>query len=313
MEIKTRNKEKLLVVGGTGYIGNHILKKSLKLGFITTSLSKKIPKKNSKIDGIKYIVADITKAKQLKKKLSHQKFDYVINSSGYIDHSNYSKKGSKILNLHFDGLKNLINSLIKKKIKRFIHLGSTNEYGWKNSKLQNEEQKESSISMYTCAKIASTYFLQTLSVTENFPAVILRPSRVYGSEMRDNGVISQIIHGCIKNKNFLISQGDQLRDFLYIDDFLDAIFIALKSKKAIGEIINISSGKPIKIQKIVNTIVKITKSGKPKFGKIKLRKDESLILYADIKKAKKLLNWKPKIGFNNGIRRTIKDIRINSL
>ena len=313
MEIKTKNKEKLLVVGGTGYIGHNILKKSLKLGFITTSLSKKIPKKNSRIDGIKYIVADITKAKQLKLKLNYHKFDYVINSSGYIDHSKYSKEGNKVLNLHFDGLKNLINSLLKKNIKRFIHLGSTNEYGWKNSKLQNEEQKESSISMYTCAKIASTYFLQTLFVTENFPAVILRPSRVYGSQMRDNGVISQIIHGCIKNKNFPISKGDQLRDFLYIDDFIDAIFIALKSKKAIGEIINISSGKPIRIKKIVNTIVKITKSGKPKFGKIKFRKDESLILYADIKKAKKLLNWKPKVDFNTGIRKTIKDIRINNL
>ena len=78
MEIKTKNKEKLLVVGGTGYIGHNILKKSLKLGFITTSLSKKIPKKNSRIDGIKYIVADITKAKQLKLKLNYHKFDYVI-------------------------------------------------------------------------------------------------------------------------------------------------------------------------------------------------------------------------------------------
>ena len=68
MEIKTKDKEKLLVVGGTGYIGRHILKKSLKLGFVTTSLSKNTPKKNSKIDGIKYIVADITKEKQLKKK-----------------------------------------------------------------------------------------------------------------------------------------------------------------------------------------------------------------------------------------------------
>ena len=167
--------------------------------------------------------------------------------------------------------------------------------------------------MYTYAKIASTYFLQTLHKTENFPVVILRPSRIYGSKMKDNGVISQIINGCINNNSFPISKGNQLRDFLYIDDLIDAIFIALKNKKATGEIFNISSGKPIKIQKIVNTIVKIIKLGRPKFGKIKYRDDESLILYANIKKAKKILNWHPKIDFITGIKRTIKDIRLNSL
>ena len=76
--------------------------------------------------------------------------------------------------------------------------------------------------------------------------------------------------------------------------------------KAKGEVINIGSGKPKKIKDIINYIRKISKGGHPQFGKIKLRKDEILRLYPDIKKAKKKINWKPKISFEKGLKSTIK-------
>ena len=81
---------------------------------------------------------------------------------------------------------------------------------------------------------------------------------------------------------------------------------SLKNKKAIGQIINIGSGKPRKIKNIINNIKKIANGGHPQFGKIKLRKDEILKLYPNINKAKKLIKWKPKISFKKGLKSTIK-------
>jgi nucleoside-diphosphate-sugar epimerase len=308
MEINTDHNYKLLVVGGTGFIGRHIVKKSLDLGFNTTSLSKNNPIEQEKIKGVSYLTADITDKHSLFSNLDGKVFDYVINSSGYINHSNYSNDGNKIFDAHFNGVKNLIDCLNNDKIKKFIQFGSSDEYG-NNLAPQNENQKESPIAMYSCAKVAATYFLQTLYKTQNFPSVILRPFLVYGPKQGKNRFIPQIINGCINDEKFSTSEGIQIRDFLFIDDFVDAVFIALKNKKVLGETVNVSSGIPVSIKELVNAIVGTLQSGQPKFGKVKYREGENMTLYGDISKAKSLLNWKPKVSLETGIRKTIESIK----
>ena len=91
-----------------------------------------------------------------------------------------------------------------------------------------------------------------------------------------------------------------------MSDVVDAILKSLTNKNARGQIINIGSGKPRKIKNIINYVKKISKGGYPQFGKIKLRKNEILKLYPDINKAKKKINWKPKISFEKGLKLTIK-------
>ena len=110
-------------------------------------------------------------------------------------------------------------------------------------------------------------------------------------------------------RKFPVSKGNQLRDFLYIDDFVNAVFKALITKNILGELINISSGIPISVKDVVNKISYIIKSGKPQFGKINFRKGENMMLYADINKAKKLLNWKPKISLEQGLHKTIQNFK----
>jgi nucleoside-diphosphate-sugar epimerase len=115
----------------------------------------------------------------------------------------------------------------------------------------------------------------------------------------------------LQDSFFPCSSGDQFRDFLYVDDLTNAIFKCLKNKKSHGQIINIGSGKPLNIKKIILLIQSIIKYGKPNFGKIKLRKDEILTLFPSIKKAKKLINWSPKFNFQNSILKTINFYRKN--
>jgi UDP-glucose 4-epimerase len=308
MEVNTNHNYKLLVVGGSGFIGRHIVKKALDLGFNTTSLSKNNPNEKEKLKGATYLAADITDKKNLINNLDGKVFDYVINSSGYINHSKYSNDGAKIFDAHFNGIKNLIDCLEKDKIKRFVQFGSSDEYG-NNLAPQNENQKEAPISMYSVAKVASTYFLQTLYRTENFPSVILRPFLVYGPNQGNDRLIPQIIMGCINDEKFPTSEGMQLRDFLFIDDFVDVVFMTLKNNNVLGEIINISSGIPVSIKKVIHIIVDYLKSGQPQYGKIKYRDGENMKLYADIRKAKTLLNWKPKVDLETGICKTIESIK----
>jgi len=127
----------------------------------------------------------------------------------------------------------------------------------------------------------------------------------YGPRQDLNRFIPNDISGCIKNKKFPCSKGNQLRDFLHINDVVDAILKSLTNKNAKGQIINLGSGKPRIIKNIIEYIKKILKGGYPLFGKVKLRKDEILKVYPDINKAKNKINWRPKISFQKGLKVTI--------
>ena len=119
---------------------------------------------------------------------------------------------------------------------------------------------------------------------KNFPVTVLRPYLVYGPKQDVNRFLPTIIKRCIKNKKFPSSKGDQLRDFLYVDDAAEAIIKSLTNKKAIGHIINIGSGKPKIIKNVIEKVKKISKGGKPQYGDFKLRKFDIPKLFPNVLK-----------------------------
>ena len=110
-------KESLLVIGGTGFIGSHVVKEALKQDFKVTIIFRNNFLPSKKIKKVDYIKVDITNENNLRSKLNNLHFDYVINLSGYIDHGNYFDSGMKVMDTHFKGVKNLINIFQNKNIK----------------------------------------------------------------------------------------------------------------------------------------------------------------------------------------------------
>jgi nucleoside-diphosphate-sugar epimerase len=299
---------KILITGGTGFIGYHLAKKCLEFKWSVTSLSTKKPKKARKLNKVKYIFCDISNKKKLNKKLKPN-FDYVVNLAGYVDHSH--KK--KTIKSHYNGCKNLSSIFLKTKIKKFIQIGSSVEYGKvKSPQFENKKNRQKSFSTYGSAKLLSTKHLLTLQKKFNFPATIIRLYLVYGPNQEKNRVIPITITNAIKNKKFDCSDGSQLRDFIHVEDVVNAIIKTLKVKKTSGEIINIGTGNPVTIKSVIKQICNLVRSGTPQFGKISLRKDETMKLYPNIFKATKLLGWKPKIKLLNGLKETINHYKKNN-
>ena len=203
--------------------------------------------------------------------------------------------------------------ILKKKMpKKFIQIGSSIEYGKLRSPQKEKAIKKiNTFSKYGNAKLASTLFLLARSREKNFPISILRLYLVYGPNQDNNRVIPFVINNSLKANRFNCSPGFQLRDFLYIDDAVNAIYKSLKSNKNNGEIINIGSQKPIKIRDLILKIIKLIGKGKPIFSKIKIRSDEPIRLYPDISKAKDILNWYPKFSLEKGLKKTINYYRKN--
>jgi len=297
------NNYSLLIVGGEGFIGKYLADIASKKKYdVTIITSRDYPSSLKKI--CKVICCDICDREKLLEKLKNKEFNYVINCSGSIEHDSFNNGGRKYIDQHFSGVLNLIESINKKYLKSFIQLGSSDEYGF-NEAPQTELQRESPISPYSLGKAASTHFLQMLHRQEDFPVIIFRLFLVYGPGQSLNRFIPYTINACLEDITFPVSRGEQLRDFCYIEDITDALLSSLDNCDLIGEVINIASGQPISIKMMVKKIQDLTGSGNPDFGKIDYRVGENMRLYANIEKAKKILNWSPSISHDEGLKRTI--------
>jgi len=146
-------KNNILIIGGTGFIGYHLAKKSLKKGWQVTSISSKPPRKKRYLKKVRYILCDITKKKFLRQNI-RKSFNYVVNLGGYVDHSNRKKTFES----HYIGCKNLAEIFLKKAPIAFVQMGSSAEYGSIKSP-QKENAKCKPKSVYGQAKLLSSIYL----------------------------------------------------------------------------------------------------------------------------------------------------------
>ncbi len=296
-------KNNILVLGGTGFIGHNLLKKLARTKNKITSLSTGIRNKNLDfIKNVEYLSANLVDLKNLKRVLNKD-YQIIINLSGNIDHKNYDQTKK----IHFYGLKNLLKVINLKKLNLFIQAGSSLEYGKLNSP-QREKIRCKPISLYGKAKSLSSEFLQKKIKKK---VIILRLYQIYGPYQKFDRLIPHVIKSCIKNKKFECSDGLQLRDFLHVDDLVILFNKIINDKKIKYGIYNVGSGSPISVRKIIKIINNYVKKGSPVFGKIKMRSDETKILYPNISKISKIYKWRPKTNISSGLKKTIEHYRKN--
>ena len=294
----------VLVVGGGGFIGSALSKKLSALRAHVINLVCSGTKKRRPLPNVTTIVADIRKHALLKKVLTGYSFDYVFNLGGYIDHSPYLEGGRNVIDVHYTGMLNLLNQVFTPTLKKFVQIGSSDEYG-DNPSPQSENLREAPISPYSTAKVGATHLIQALSRTESLPGVVVRLFLVYGPGQDDRRFLPQIIKGCLGGETFPTSSGKQLRDFCYIEDVVEGLILAAVKPKVVGYVINLASGIPITIRSVVEKTVELIGNGHPAFGVYPYRSGENMKLYADVNLAQALLNWQATTSLGDGLVKTI--------
>jgi len=297
---------KILVIGGTGFIGENVLTRAISLGWESTSLSLS----KNLMPGVRSLQCDIMNSDHMSQLLKGEKFDYIVNCSGHVNHGSYFEGGRDQINFHFFSLLNIINNIDRTNLRSFVNLGSGDEYGGAEAP-QSERLREMPNSPYSMGKVAGAHFLQMLHRTEGFPAITLRIFLTYGPGQRPNRLIPQTIQACLENSKFPTSTGNQVRDFCYIDDVVDAIFASLAQSKAQGRILNVGSGEPVSVKDVILQIKRMIGSGDPQFGGIEPRFFENSSLYPDLELIREVINWFPKISLEEGLARTISSYRQN--
>ncbi len=306
----TAGMPRLLVVGGGGFIGRRIVQAGIARGWEVTSLGLSAVPAETGRGSVRRISADISQKGALGSALGGQAFEYVVNCGGYIDHAPYFASGRQVFEAHFGGLRHLVELMDRRVLAGLVNLGSSDEYG-NAAAPQREEQREAPISPYSLGKVASTHFLQMLHRTEGLPAATLRLFLCYGPGQDSARFLPQVIRACLRNESFPASEGNQRRDFCFVDDVVAAVFAALTTPGARGEVINIGSGHPISIREAVETVQSRIGGGDPQFGRIAYRPGENMDLFSDIAKARRILGWNPSVDFETGVEETIRWMKEN--
>ena len=311
---KKNLKKKILVTGGSGFIGSAITKYLVNDGNQVVVFDNNSRGKSSRLKDIKkkihFIKGDIRNKKQL---LSiNQNIDTVIHLAYVNGTKFFYKKPFQILDIAVNGLINILEFCKRKRVKNF-YLASSSEVYQNPIKIPTKEKEMLKIPdiynprySYGGGKIISE--LYGLYFAKKFlkKFVIFRPHNVYGSDMGNDHVIPEFIKQFKKignKKKFQIhGTGQEVRSFIYIDDFISGFAKVYKKGKNL-EIYNIGTSEKIKISKLAILIAKLFNKN-IKLKKTKILKGSPSKRCPDISKIKKL-GFKQKIPLKYGIQKLL--------
>ena len=192
------------------------------------------------------------------------------------------------------------------KVKRVVYAGSSSAYGDTPTSPKIETIRPEPLSPYAVAKLVGEYYCSVFYSVFGLETVSLRYFNVFGPNQDPTSqyaaAIPAFVTSILKGQPPTIyGDGEQSRDFTYVDNVVDANLLAAGAKKTTGEVVNIACGKAVTVNEIIRMINSITgKSVKPEYAPA--RPGDVKHSLADITAAKKLINYQPKVSFEQGLK-----------
>ena len=195
--------------------------------------------------------------------------------------------------------------------RRFVYLGSAEEYGRAAAPF-GAFTKEVPLTAYGLSKLAATQLLQALAITHGLPVVLLRATVVFGPGQKDAMFVPALLHSLLRRERFPMTDGEQKRDFIYVDDVIDGIIRSLVTTSAHDEVLHLSSGTPVTIRELALLAAKLI-GGKSEsllgFGSIAYGTGEAMEYWADNANTRVALGWVPQTTLEDGLALTISHLR----
>ncbi|HCB22837.1 hypothetical protein A3H81_01625 [Candidatus Daviesbacteria bacterium RIFCSPLOWO2_02_FULL_38_18] len=302
----------ILITGGTGFIGSHLIYRLLSLGYKITLLKRP----SSDIWRIKDIVRkintiDIDSLENLESIFINNDFEMVIHlAATYIKETNKRKEISQMKTANITFPSKLLRLAIKNKVKYFINTGTCFEYKLSDAKI-DENHKIAPYNFYASTKIAFEALLKSFAEKNYIRGITLKLFYPYGEKDNKNKVIPQMIKATLNKEKMLLTKGGQELNFTYVGDVVNAFVKTLSyisSKKYRKyEVFNIGVDKAYKLQYIGKLLEDLSGNNSILYFLKPYSLNEIMYMSCNYKKAKKLLKWKPETGIIKGITRTYED------
>jgi len=306
--------KKVLVTGGSGFIGSHLCERLLKEGYFVINLDNfnnyydpKIKWRNIqealKNENYALYVGDIRDDKILEQISEEQgNIDIVCHLAAMAGVRNSLKDPVEYVSVDIGGTVNMLEFARRNEVEKFVLASSSSVYG-KNSKVpfSEDDPLEGQVSPYATAKRAGELYCQTYSEIYNIPTVALRFFTVYGPRQRPEMAIHLFTRLIMEGKPIpVFGDGSTARDYSYIDDIIEGVYRAMLYDKTKFEIFNLGNSKTVKLSELIAIIEQVT-GKKAIIDRKPTQIGDVEITYANIEKGNSLLSYRPESDINNGI------------
>ncbi len=309
---------KILITGGCGFIGSYLTEKAVSAGFDVRVLGLTCHLENIKHlveeDKIEFVRGDIADPAVCKKVVQGVDMVSHLAALASVDQSN--KDPRPFWDANVQGTFNILDAARKERVKRFHFMSSCEMLG--NIEYPHKADENWPVFMpkspYSGSKISAEAYCRSYFLTYDFPIVITRGFNMFGPKQKAGhrgSMIPTFFRSVLNNKPPVINgNGEQTRDWTYVDDIAEGIFKCLTSDRVIGETIHLCSGIDRTVRDVAEMIIDCCgKSGRLKPEQVSPKAGDVLRSIGDNSKAKKLLNWEPKMDFEDGLRKTAEFFR----
>ena len=298
----------VLVTGAAGFIGSHLTRRLVREGARVHILVRKINAAWRIADLIEQVTvweADLTDFASLQQRLSGFPAQVIFHLAGHVDVTRSWNPVQPLIQNNIVGTVNLLMALRETGFEAFIYPGTSEEYGNRQPPLC-ETERESPISPYSFSKLSATAFCQMAAKTFDLPITVLRLFPTYGPYQEGSMLIPTAIRELLAGRELRMTHGEQRRDFIYVDDVVEAFLRIAACAKARGEVFNVGSGVPRKVRDVIDIITKhIGKECAVLRGAIPCRKGEGDECYSNNQKLLDVIGWAPKVSLEEGLLVTI--------
>jgi nucleoside-diphosphate-sugar epimerase len=301
-----------LVTGGAGFIGSHIASKLAASGVrvrIIDDLSTGYLENIDEIHGdIDFVNASVADEGALRKALEDVELVFHEAAIPSVPRSVDDPRATHVASV--DSTFFLLMASKEKKVKRLIYAASSSAYGDQPTLPKVEGMSPEPLSPYAVAKLVGEYYSQVFTRVYGLETISLRYFNVFGPRQDPSshysGVISRFVSALLREEDLVIyGDGEQSRDFTYIDNVVDANIKASETVKGIGQVINIANGERISLNKLLKELKDLT--GKPNAAAqyLEARSGDVRHSLADITRAREFLGFEPKVDLRTGLKLTL--------
>jgi len=310
---KTRS---VLVTGGAGFIGSHLVPRLLELGHSVTVLDNlstgKLESLDDVLDHPKFVfqrgdIRDKTIPNEV-----FDKIDSVIHLAALIDTSASVADPIQNHEVNVNGTFNMLHAAIKHNVKKFVFASSTAVYGDAKTLPLQENIALHPISPYAASKVAGEAYCSAFASCFGLETIVLRFFNIYCLRSENNpysGVITKFLQKIIKGEVLTIDgDGEQTRDFIHVSDIIKAVILTLEHEGLKGEVFNVCTGVPTSINQLATTLKTVTgKNPNVKYGPARLGDIRSS--YGDLAKAKENLGFRASVDLTEGLQMLFEEFK----